>query len=253
MKKPSAFRLECQRGNVVTSAIRGHREEVVDARTLNDVTTRTTRGSESVTRQERKQRTRQALLEAALDLLADRSFSRLSLREVTKRAGIVPTAFYRHFTSMDELGRALVDEVMRTLRTMIRDARRNPETYNDVIRSSIQTLYDHVRGHESHFRFLTRERYGSSGPVQSAISTELRLFSSELAIDLSRIQALRDWSAEDLYLLADLLVMTSLATVVELLDVTTPNPEADAEILRIARKRLRLIVLGVAGWRSDLG
>lgn len=208
--------------------------------------------SESVTRQERKQRTRQALVDAALELLADRSFSRLSLREVTKKAGIVPTAFYRHFSSMDELGRALVDEVMRTLRAMIRQARRNPATYNDVIRSSIATLYTHVRGHESHFRFLARERYGGAGPVQSAISTELRLFSSELAIDLGRMEGLRDWSAEDLYMMADLLVMTSLATVFELLDQPSPSAEADAEILRVARKRLRLIVLGVAGWRSDL-
>lgn len=205
-----------------------------------------------VKRQERKQRTREALLDAALELLADRSFSQLSLREVTKKAGIVPTAFYRHFTSMDELGRTLVDEVVVTLRTMIRQARRNPETYNDVIRSSIDTLYEHVRSHESHFRFLTRERYGGAGPVQAAIGTELRLFASELAIDLGRMDALRDWSAEDLYLMADLLVMTSLATVVELLDQRTPSREADAEILRVAGKRLRLIVLGVAGWRSDL-
>ncbi len=212
----------------------------------------TVQSSESVTRQERKQRTRQALLDSALELLADRSFSRLSLREVTKRAGIVPTAFYRHFSSMDELGRALVGESMRTLRTMIRNARRNPDTYDDVIRSSIHTLYEHVRGHESHFRFLTRERYGGAGPVQAAIGTELRLFASELAIDLGRMPQLRDWGAEDLYTMADLLVMTSLATVGELLEVRTADPEADAEILRIARKRLRLIVLGVAGWRSDL-
>lgn len=206
---------------------------------------------ESVSRQERKQRTRQALLDAALDLLAERSFSGLSLREVTKKAGIVPTAFYRHFTSMDELGRALVDDAMRTLRTMLREARRNPAAPRDIIRASVATLYESVRGHEKHFRFLTRERYGGSGAVYAAISTELRLFSSELAIDLGRMPGLREWSAEDLYMMADLLVMTSLATVFELLDQNAPSPEADAEILRLARKRLRLIVLGVAGWRSQ--
>jgi AcrR family transcriptional regulator len=39
---------------------------------------------------------------------------------VTKQAGIVPTGFYRHFASMDELGIALVEESMRTLRATIR-------------------------------------------------------------------------------------------------------------------------------------
>ena len=42
------------------------------------------------TRQERKRRTRQALLEAALELLEEQSFSSLSLRQVTRAAGVVP-------------------------------------------------------------------------------------------------------------------------------------------------------------------
>jgi AcrR family transcriptional regulator len=37
---------------------------------------------------------------ASLRLLEDRSFSALSLREVTREAGIVPAAFYRHFDSI---------------------------------------------------------------------------------------------------------------------------------------------------------
>src|SRR5439155_23497205 len=66
------------------------------------------------TRQERKRRTRQALLDAALELLKEQSFSSLSLRQVTRAAGIVPTAFYRHFDDMEELGLALIDESFRT-------------------------------------------------------------------------------------------------------------------------------------------
>lgn len=221
---------------------------MVDARTLNAVVARS---SEPVSRHERKQRTRQSLIDSALRLLRDRSFAGLSLREVAKEAGIVPTAFYRHFASMDELGIALVEQSMRSLRLMIRDARRSPKTYDDAIRSSVQTLYDHVRAHEEHFRFLTRERYGGVGPVQVAIATELRLFGSELAIDLGRFEGLTEWSAEDLRMMADLIVTAMLSTVTDLVDVRAPDPEADAEITRVARKQLRLIVLGVAGWRSE--
>lgn len=223
----------------------------MDARTLIPVTK--AQSSEPVTRQERKQRTRQALLDAALNLLADRSFGGLSLREVAKEAGIVPTAFYRHFVSMEELGIALVERAMRTLRTMIRDARRNPETYNDAIRSSVQTLYSHVRAHEAHFRFLTRERYGGVGPVQAAIATELRLFGSELAVDLGRFEGMSKWSAEDLRMMADLIVTAMLSTVTDLVEVRTPDPVADSDIVRKARKQLRLVILGAGGWRSDNG
>jgi AcrR family transcriptional regulator len=212
-------------------------------RTLAQVT------AEPVSRQERKQRTRQALLDAALELLAERAFANLSLREVAKRAGIVPTAFYRHFASMDELGVALVEESMRTLRRMIRSARSNPRTYTHIIRASVRTLHEHVRAHVDHFRFLTRERYSGSGPVQRAIAIELKLFSSDLAVDLARFEHLREWNTDDLHMMADLIVTAMLSTVVELIEALPHDEETDALIVKTAEKRLRLIFLGVPNWR----
>ena len=71
----------------------------------------------SESRRERKQRTRADLLAGgAAAARRTTSFSSLSLREVTREAGVVPTAFYRHFANMEELGLALVDESFRTLR-----------------------------------------------------------------------------------------------------------------------------------------
>ncbi len=68
------------------------------------------RSRETPSREERKEATRRAINAAALKLLDERSFSGLSLREVTREAGIVPAAFYRHFESMDALGLVLIDE-----------------------------------------------------------------------------------------------------------------------------------------------
>ncbi|WP_344432242.1 TetR family transcriptional regulator [Amycolatopsis minnesotensis] len=228
--------------------------DIEDVRTLPLVSTdQGARGGESTaTRRERKEKTRQSLLAAALDLLADRGFASLSLREVAKRAGIVPTAFYRHFASMDELGVALVEESMRTLRTMIRSARTDPsdEAFGGIIRVSVRTLHRHVRAHEDHFRFLTRERYGGTGPVARAVAMELRLFSSELAVDLARFEFLREWSTEDLHMMADLIVTSMQATVLDLLEVRPGDGATDEAIVKTAEKRLRLIVLGVANWQS---
>src|SRR3546814_13233378 len=61
-------------------------------------------------RQERKERTRRAILDAALDQLSHTSFDSISLRQLVKAVGIVPTGFYRHFATLDELGLALVEE-----------------------------------------------------------------------------------------------------------------------------------------------
>lgn len=206
---------------------------------------------EQVSRQERKRRTRQALLDAALHLLADREFGSLSLREVAKQAGVVPTAFYRHFTSLDDLGVALVEESMRTLRGMLRADRGSRSNPSGIIRASVATLHRQVRANTEHFHFLVSQRYGGSGPVSEAVSTELRLFGSELAVDLARFEALREWSTEDLRMLADLIVTAMLGTVLELLEVRAGDTGADAEVMRGAEKRLRLIVLGVPAWRSS--
>ena len=110
------------------------------------------------TRQERKQRTRRALLDAALELLEGQSFSSLSLRQVTRAAGIVPTAFYRHFDDMEELGLILIDESFQTLRRMIRAARTDPPTNEHVIGNSVAILVGYVHEHDTHFRFIARER-----------------------------------------------------------------------------------------------
>lgn len=201
-------------------------------------------------RAERKERTRQRLLEVTFKLIADRSLSSLSLREVARAAGIVPTAFYRHYASMDALGVDLVDEAMRPLRQMIRDARRGRAAHGDIIADTVAVLALQVREHPDQFRFLSRERYGGVGAVRRAIATELKLFTSDLTVDLARLTAGYDWSAADLEMAAGLMVAAMLNTVMELLDVDERHPEDAAALLDQAERQLRLIALGMGAWRS---
>ena len=202
------------------------------------------------TQAERRQHTRQALLDAALQLIeAGESFESLSLRSVAKAAGVVPTAFYRHFASMDELGLALVEESFRTLRTMLREAREGlaPE---HIIKRSVEILMDHVRAHRQHFMFVVRVGYTGNVILRHAVRNEIRLFTSELATDLARFAVLREWTTDDLQMLAGLLVNTMISTVGAMFDVPVAAPEAEAEIARVAEKQLRLALIGVPHWRS---
>ncbi len=202
------------------------------------------------TQAERRQHTRQALLDAALlQIEAGASFDSLSLRSVAKTAGVVPTAFYRHFSSMDELGLALVEDSFRTLRAMLRDAREGLEP-EDIIGRSVAILMNHVRDHRLHFVFVVRAGYTGNVILRHAVRNEVRLFTSELATDLARFPVLREWTTDDLQMLAGLLVNTMIATVGAMLDVPVAAPEAEAEIALVAEKQLRLAMLGVPFWRS---
>lgn len=204
----------------------------------------------SETRRERKERTRQAILGAALTIVEADSLASLSLRRLTREVGIVPTAFYRHFASLDELGLALVDESFASLREMIRDVRRGNPELEGVIRSSVALLVRHVHEQHAHFRFIGRERFGGVPVVRDAIRHELSLFERELATDLARLPNLNTWTSEDLRVIANLIVNAMVSTAEGIVSAPPERPETEREIVRTAEKQLRLIVVGVANWRS---
>jgi AcrR family transcriptional regulator len=207
------------------------------------------RSRESPSREERKEATRRAIVAAALKLLDDRSFGGLSLREVTREAGIVPAAFYRHFESMDALGLVLIDESFRMLRDMLRGARTGKLDPNRVIESSVEIVIASVTERREHWRFIVRERSSGVTVLRYAIRTELRLLTSELATDLARFPGLNVWSTEDLNVLATLFV-NSMIVIAEAIE-DAPGAEAIEEIRRTAVKQLRMIVIGVNSWRSS--
>jgi AcrR family transcriptional regulator len=196
-------------------------------------------------RAERKERTRRAILDAALRLSEETGLSGLSLRQVAKEVGIVPTAFYRHFASIDELGLALVEESFVSLRAMIRDVRRGNPSLEQIVDRSVQVLDEHVRGQRAHFSFIARERSGGSAPVRNAVRHEFALFERELATDLARLP-MDHWSAEDLQVLSHLIVVAMIAVAEEILE--SPERERDAINAR-ARTQLLLLIIGAVIWR----
>jgi len=133
-------------------------------------------------RAQQKQKTRQALIEAAFNQLsADHSFSNLSLREVAREAGIAPTSFYRHFIDMNELGLTMVDEAGLTLRQLMRQARRRIASGGSVINTSVVTFMEFIDNSSNQFRLLLRERSGTSKAFRAAVAREVKHFILELA------------------------------------------------------------------------
>ena len=198
-------------------------------------------------RETRKVQTRQALLDAALDLLAGgKSFDSLSLREITRAVGVVPAAFYRHFRDVEELGLALVDESMTTLRRMIREARETPLDPERIIRRSVETLVRHVHANRRHFRFISSEMHGGMPALRERIRREIQSFTSELALDLGRLPYLNRWSAADLQMIAGLMVNAMVQIAEEILAAPAGTEE---EVMKVAEKQLLLISLGVPHWK----
>ncbi|MCM2411543.1 TetR family transcriptional regulator [Streptomyces sp. RKAG290] len=196
-------------------------------------------------RQTQKLKTRQALLDAALGLLEHQSLSSLGLREVTRAAGVTPTAFYRHFDGIAALGVALVEQTLDSLHGMIGAIL--AETGDSEVRldRSVGLITRHVREQPAHFRFIAREQHGGVGAVREAIAAQLQRFAEEVAAALAGEPESRGWSEEDLLMLGGLYVDHMVITASAMLDA---GPDGDRSVARTARRRLRLVTLGRLHW-----
>jgi TetR/AcrR family transcriptional regulator, fatty acid biosynthesis regulator len=209
-------------------------------------------------RDERKQQSRQALLDAALALsTSGRSFSTMSLREVAREAGLVPTAFYRHFQDMDELGADLVDQVSLSLHHLLKSLR---EGYglnaSSKTRMSIERFFAAIQESPLHWEFLIGERWGGSNIVRSAIEREIRFFIDDLAQDMHKLPDFEHvQDTEDLRIMAEILINLAFSWA-----MTWLNLPEDQQLREIQEEQLvsrttrqaQLLFKGISNWQSQV-
>jgi AcrR family transcriptional regulator len=203
------------------------------------------------TRQEQKERTRRALLDAAVRLLENQNLSSLGLREVTRAVGIAPAAFYRHFRDIDDLGVALVEESLGNMLPLIREARLGQTDPDESVRRSLDLLVDYLDTHRGEFRIIAREKFGGVAPVRQAINAKLQRAAEELADDLARLPDYSRWQRDDLSMLADMYVSHMVLFAATLLDVPADQPREAERIISTARRQLHLIIVGRRHWLDD--
>ncbi|MET8077442.1 TetR family transcriptional regulator [Streptomyces sp. NPDC005303] len=199
-------------------------------------------------RQAQKQKTRQALLDAALALLEEQSLSSLGLREVTRAVGVAPTAFYRHFRSTADLGVALVEEALGSLHPMIRTTVSTADDHGQRIKRAIELIAGHVDAYPAHVRFIARERHGGVQPVREAIRDQLARFGQEVKTELAKDPVAQGWSDDDLLMLANLYVDQMLITASLFLEALEAPPEERERVCQVAERQLRLISIGREHW-----
>ncbi|MBO4255473.1 TetR family transcriptional regulator [Streptomyces griseorubiginosus] len=199
-------------------------------------------------RQAQKQKTRQALLDAALGLLEEQSLSSLGLREVTRAVGVAPTAFYRHFRSIADLGVALVEEALGSLHPMIRTTVATTDDSDQRIQRAIELIAGHVSEYPAHVRFIARERHGGVQSVREAIRDQLALFAEEVRAELAKDPESAGWSDDDLLMLAHLYVDQMLITASLFLEAMEGTEEDREHVEQVATRQMRLISIGRHHW-----
>ncbi|WP_180113687.1 TetR family transcriptional regulator [Acinetobacter sp. YH12063] len=211
-------------------------------------------------REERKQQSRKAILDAALALsTTGRSFSSLSLREISRHVGLVPAAFYRHFQDMNELGLELVDQMALHLRNVLNQLSQQCFQAPDArTRQSLDYLFHAVEQFPEAWMFLIAERWGGSASLRQAITREFNFLSTDLAHALAQVEATQHIQSEqDLKVLGQILFELALSWAMQWIDlhrhVDLPQrTDALQQFRRQAQTQVQLLFRGILHWDRSL-
>lgn len=224
----------------------------------------------SLSREEKKRQTRQSFYNAVLNIcMMGQGFGSISLRQVTREVGVVPTAFYRHFTDMEELGKSLVEDelgaALATLREHMQFGRKR--TFERQIAKSVQLFFKAVDAQPNYWQFIASERFGGSEAVRHAISEQIKTFANIMREDLALQPAFAHLSDEDRYLLAETGVNVSFSWIMDWLDLTyvpTLNDEeedakasanvelnkAKQAMIHHCTRQMQMLLYGAYNWKS---
>lgn len=192
----------------------------------------------TISRSQQKERTRRAIIDAAIGQLGEsKSFASLSLREVSREAGIAPTSFYRHFKDMEELGLTLVDESGLTLRQVMRKGRQRLKKKGSVIATSVKTFMEFTQANPNIFRILFHERSGTTRALRVAVAREIQYFVVELTDYIQN----SGFDQESAYAQAEAMVAVIFNAGAESIAV---KPAARKELEKRAILQLRFIATG---------
>lgn len=204
-------------------------------------------------REERKRQSRQALLDAALSFsMAGQAFSSTSLREITKTAGLVPTAFYRHFSDMEKLGLELVDQAALHIKQIEFQMGHIFQHQPDMrVATSLGLLFQKVSQQPEPWVFMISERWGGSAALRAAIQREIRYLIDDLCNDLCRTEKLAKLKdTQDVHVLSHILINLALNWAMQWLNLqrsTPPEQLAQQQILfqEQAINQVKLLLRGI--------
>lgn len=202
------------------------------------------------TRAEKKARTRNALIDSVLSIIGvGANFASISLREVAKTAGVVPTSFYRHFGDMEELGLAMVDELGLNLRRLMRGSFDASASLDQMIAHCIEVYVEYVMNNANLIEFMNQSRTGGTPALQDAIRNELRFVGSRIATELSLV--LPNLKSNEREIVAGTIITVLLETTTELLSLPEGNDALLDELKENAGDQMQVIMLGAEQWHES--
>jgi AcrR family transcriptional regulator len=133
--------------------------------------------------------TRQQILDAALRLFSERGFSRTTVRDIARAAGITDAAIYYHFESKQELLQALVEErgFLTSLQNLAQVEAEMP--LDEMVTWMAAGAVNLMDANRDFLRIITMEGLGGDEAALAEYSRLLDLWENALTTVLDRYAA----------------------------------------------------------------
>jgi len=203
-----------------------------------------------------KEKTSQALIDAALELSADEGYASLSLRSVARKAGIAPTSFYRHFREIDEMGVEMALQGKQVINDCLAQAlgkmafpaiKKNDlppqllKSIERITRPFTETFFNCFKKNNQLLHLFFQERTGSSEAMRTTIAEATDQLIEFLADGLKQIDAASENNFGDVRLIAETMLSIVRTSGMEMLVDPETKP---AEIAGRTISKLNLLFLG---------
>lgn len=122
--------------------------------------------------EQRKAATRQSLLDAARDVIAEKGYNETEILDITERANVSKATFYKHFANKEDCVRDLMQQGFDALVAQIVSVQRTIPTAPERARSSFEQVFQWATAHRV---FLLLMVGGAASPQLNAFGRNYML------------------------------------------------------------------------------
>ncbi|MDO9002913.1 MAG: TetR family transcriptional regulator [Aquabacterium sp.] len=128
------------------------------------------------------------LMDTATRLLARQTLqSTLALRELAREAGLNHNTFYRHFSSLEEMQAAIIEEFVSNLRSGLTEARQQIPPGQSVSQVAIGLLFDFARQNSDPFILAYRVWHGPPSESRDLVQKAMDQLCDDMFRDLQAL------------------------------------------------------------------
>jgi AcrR family transcriptional regulator len=136
--------------------------------------------AQRLTRAQQRERTRAALVEAAVHVIGDSGYAGASVTAITRRAGVAQGTFYNYFESREDLFDRLLPTLSRTMFDRIRVAADGAPTEAAREEASLRAYFEFVREVPQFYRILYEAEIFAPAAHRSYIERVARSYARTL-------------------------------------------------------------------------